>query len=1042
MIEKCFKQKSRVHAMRNFFLLLLMFFAYSLNGYSQNTVRGTVIDAKGESLPGVSVLVKGTSNGTITDVNGKFSINAPASGTLVISSIGMTTQEVKLNGRRVVNVTLQEDVANLDEVVVIGYGSQKKVHLTGSVSAISQGDIRKTTASNISQTLVGKLPGLVTQQATGAPGADDVTMLVRGYTSYNGTSPLVLVDGVERPMGRLDPNDIESVSILKDAASCAVYGMKGAAGVILVTTKRGKEGKASINYRGALTLSHLTTFPKFMNGTQYMQWYNLARQMDGEEPYFTDDDIAATTNGDPTDGYENTDWQDPLYRTTLMHQHNISINGGSNRTKYYVSAGYLRQNGFIKGHNTQRGNFRSNIDTRPIDNVSVSFDVAARVSSNYRPGGNSYDNQDYDNVVGVLMYSAPFVPQEYQGYPTSGYRGASNPLYAADHSGFAKSKTVRIESSAKIEYTAPFLKGLKAAFFASWDWQDAESKTFSYAYSLMQYQSGTKSYVLQNAGALLVGGNMYAGDSKAQQVLLRPSISYANKFGLHDVSALLLYERTTTNSSVLSGQRTDFPLYDIADLSFGNTISASSGNSGASGKTAYAGYVGRFDYDYANKYLAEFSFRYDGSYLFNKGHRWGFFPSLSLGWVASEEPFFKKLFPKIDRFKLRASIGVLGTDNVSPFLYRKSYGFSTNSVAFGATPTAQNTLYNKVSYPMENLTWEKCRTIDGGFEMTAWNGLLGVEFDAFYKYTYDILQSITGIYPPSLGGHYPSVMNSGAFDNRGFELVLKHTNHFGDFRYNLNANLSYAKNRILRRTQSDNTLPWQNVLGTSLGSIWGLKALGLFQSQEEIDNAPLPIGSTPRLGDIRYADINGDGKITSEDAVKIARSTMPELMYSFMADASWKGFDLSVQFQGGALCNKMLQGTWNNGATDSTPLTRPWYGNWDNAPLYLVENSWRSDNIHADYPRLSTKYASNNAQLSSFWKKNGAYLRLKNVTIGYTIPTKLIMKSGIKGLRLYANGYNLLTFTQFKYLDPESANVIQGYYPQQRTVTFGVDVTF
>ena len=1007
----------------------IILFVCASNSYAQSTVNGVVIDATGLPLPGVSVTVKGSATGTTTDLNGHFTLNAPRSATLVLSYIGMITQEVKVNSRSMINVTLQEDINSLDEVVVVGYGTQKKIHLTGSIASVSSKELLKSTTSNVSQALVGKLPGLISQQATGAPGADDVSLLVRGHSTYNGgDGPLILVDGVERSMAYINPNEVESVTILKDAASCAVYGMKAAAGVILVTTKRGTEGKTAINYKGSLTFSHATTLPKFMNGTHYMQWYNYARRMDGEKAYFTDEEIAMTTNGDPTDGFENTDWQEPIYRTTLMHQHNLSISGGNEKTRYFLSGGFMKQNGFIKGFELERGNFRSNIDTQVTKDISVSLNVAGKINDYYQPGGDSYENQTTNNVVGVLLYAAPFVPLEYEGMPTSGYRGASNPEYAAGHSGYSKTRTMRLETSAKIEYSFPFLKGLKAGMFVGWDWQDRDSRSFK--------------YVRQYASNLQPTGGMSVGDEKEQQVVLRPSISYNQKFGLHDVGALFLYEQTERKGNTLTGYRSDFALLDIDELPFGSTIHPTDGNFSSSIRQGYAGYVGRFNYAYNNRYLAEFTFRYDGSYHFKKGNRWGFFPSASLGWVASEEDFFKELFPQVERFKLRASFGILGSDNVDPFLYRKQYAWAKNSTVFGTTPQAVNTLYNKVSYPMENLTWEKCRSINVGFELSAWNGLLGIEFDVFYKYTYDILRSIGGVYPPSLGGHYPSIENSGTFDNRGFEMTVKHRNHIGKFNYSLNGNLSFARDKILRMTQADNTKPWQNRLGTSVGSIWGLKSLGLYQTQAEIDAAPLPISETPRLGDIRYLDYNGDGLISWDDEVKIARPTTPEMMFSLMADANWKGFDLSVQLQGAALCDKLLCGEWNNGARDQTPLTRPFYAGWDNAPYYLVENSWRPDNTNAEYPRLSTVAYANNAQVSDFWKRNGAYVRLKNVTLGYTLPQSWVKKSGISNLRLFASGHNLFTLTEFKYLDPESANVIQGYYPQQRTFTFGVDVTF
>ena len=1042
MMEKDVRRKSSFQVARIYLFLLFMVLVSTASSYAQNLIKGVVVDAADIPLPGVSVLVKGTTTGTTTDLDGRYSINVPKNGILVFTYIGMSKQEVKTSGKRTVNVVLQEDVSVLNEVVVVGYGIQKKAHLTGSVASVNSKDLMKSTTSNISQALVGKLPGLMSQQTSGAPGSDNATILVRGRSTYQGDDgPLMLVDGVERPMWQIDPNDVESVTILKDASACAVYGMKASGGVILVTTKRGSEGKASINYKGSLTLSHATTLPKFMNGTQYMQWYNLAKKLDGENPFFTDEDIRNTYNGDPTDGYENTDWLAPLFRTTLMHQHSLSISGGTQKTNYFISGGFMNQNGFIKGHKNQRGHFRSNLDTKPVKGLSVSLNLAGRVEDYNQPGANTYENQMSNNVVGSLLYAAPFVPMELEGYPTSGYRGGTNPLYAAEHSGFKTKRNVAFETSAKAEYEFPFLKGLKAGMFMSWDWQDIDSKSMSYAYKLMYYDHPSKSYILQNASWLNEEGELSQSDMKLQKLLVRPSVTYNNTFGKHTVGALFLYEMSKSNTKAMSAARSKFPLLDIPELDFGSDIHPKNGNGGYYNKTAYAGYVGRLNYAYANKYLAEFTFRYDGSYKFAKDNRWGFFPSVSLGYVMSEESFFKELLPKVDYFKLRGSVGLLGSDNVDPFLYRRKYDWTVNGAVFGSNPTTQNTLYNSVTYPMEELTWEKCRSINFGFDLSAWRGLLGIEFDVFYKYTYDILRPISGAYPSSLGGHYPSIENSGALDNRGFELTLKHSNRVGQVSYNLNGNLSFARNRILRMTQGDGTLPWKNKLGTSVGAVWGYKSLGLFQTQEELDNAP--ISSNPiRLGDIKYADIDGDGRLTWNDEVKIARSTMPEMMFSLTGDAQWKGFDISVQLQGAALCDKMLQQEWYNGVRDQTPLTRPWYAGWDNAPLFLVENSWRPDFTNAEYPRLSTVASSNSSEISDFWKRNGAYLRLKNVTLGYTFPKKWMKKAGVNNLRIFASGFNLLTFTAFKYLDPESSNVIQGYYPQQRTFTFGLDVTF
>ncbi len=1044
---KC-KAVKTFFAGRYLFTVLVLSCLTAFTSFAQNVVTGKVTDENGEPLPGVSIYIKGTVNGVISELDGTYSISVKKSDVLVFSSMSYLTEERKITSQKVVDVVLREDNSALEEAVVIGYGTQKKAHLTGSVAAVTQEEILKTTASNVSQALVGKLPGIVSQQSLGQPGSDDVTMLVRGYSSYQGTTPLVLVDGVKRTMRSVDAHDIASISVLKDAAACAVYGMDGGSGVILITTKSGSEGKSTVNYSGSMTFSHATALPKMMNGTQYMQYYNLGRVLDGNDPYFTQEQIDMTSNGDTSDGLENTDWTAPLYKTTTMHQHSVSVNGGNRKVKYFISGGYLSQNGIIENHKYQKTSFRSNVEATPVDNVKINLNLGGYVTDNYVPGTYTYENQKSYNIFHLMLYSLPFVPQEINGQPVSGYRtmsNAANAVYGSANSGFQSNKTYKFETSARAEYSFPFLKQLKASMFFSWDWKDAESRTFSYTYKVLAPDSfGSTSYSLVNAANLLDGGNLYRGEQKSQQVVLRPQIAYNDKFGKHTVGVLFLYEQMTSNSSVFSGSRKNFAFYDLPYLNFGDSSTAQ--NTDSYGHTAQAGYVGRLNYVYDDKYLVEASARYDGSYLFHKDHRWGFFPSASLGWVMSKEDFFKRALPEVDMFKLRASVGTLGSKNVNAFQYRKSYSWSANSVAFGMNPTAQNTLYNAVSYPFEELTWERMRSSNVGFDFSAWKGKLSIEADYFYKYTYNILNSISSVFPPSLGGHYPSQENSGAFDNQGFDLIIRHRNRVNKFNYGLTGTLTYAHNRILSKQQSDNILPWQSVLGCSVGSIWGYKSDGLYQSQDEIDNSPKPASVTPRIGDIKYVDINGDGQINSEDMVQIARSSMPEMMFSFQFDADYAGFDFSLQFQGAALCDKMLMGSWSNysGVVDLTPLTVPWYANYDNAPLYLVEGSWTPENTNAEFPRLSVDKSSyaNNGLLSDFWKRDGAYLRLKNATIGYTFPAKLLNKINVDRLRIYLTGTNLLTFTQFKYIDPESTNVVTGYYPQQRTVSFGVDLSF
>ena len=1042
-------------------LAAILSLVYSLTAFAQQTVTGLVTDVNGDPLPGVVVMIKGTNNGTTTDDGGLYSISAQPNQTLVFTSLGMETMEYRVGNRTKLDVELREDTTLLDEVVVVGYGTQKKIHVTGSVSAVSGTELKKATATNVSQQLVGKLPGIITQQSLGQPGSDQVSILVRGYSSYNDSGTvLVLVDGVERDMNLVNPADIESITVLKDASATAVYGMKAANGVILVTTKRGDEGTASVSYTGRLITNHATALPQMMTGDQYMKYYNLGYQLDqwvtgvaldDTVPYFTDAEIAATTNGDTSDGIENTNWMEPLLRTTLTHQHNVSVSGGSKKVNYFVSGGFQDQRGFLEGHYNKRTNVRSNIDVKPNKDLKISLNLGVMYQEYNQPGNLSYANATTGGTIPFcLMFALPFVPKTYDVDPISPYYGmATSPMrtagafvanaeYASQHSGYSYSQTAKIETSARVEYSIPFLQGLKLALQYSYDWRDLDSKTYAYGYQLMAWNFADRTYELKECSHALAEGNLYMGDQKYTQAILRPEISYNRKFGKHEVSGLFLYEQNSGFSKSFSTSTQNFALLDVDELPFADAKTAK--NSSGREYTGYSSYIGRLNYAYDDRYLLEVSGRYDGSYKFGRGHRWGFFPAVSAGWVLSKEDFIKDAMPWVDLLKLRASAGEVGNDNVGAYLYRKNFSLNSNGTALGRIPQA--TMYNITSYPNFDLTWEHIRTYDVGFEFNAWKGLLGVEFDWFYKYTYDILDNITAAFPPSLGGHYPTVDNAGAFDNRGFELSLNHSNRIGDLVYRINGNVSWAHNRILKRRQADGILPWQDVIGTSWGSIWGLQSDGLYQTQEEVDNAP--DGVEPKIGDIKYIDQNGDGKIDGDDYVRIARNPRPELMYALQADASWKGFDINIQFQGGALCDKMLIGNWANGVSDATPLTKPWYANYDNAPLYLVEQSWRPDNTDATYPRLSVNATSyrNNYRVSDFWKRNGAYLRLKNVSLGYTLPRSLTRKVGMESVRFFLTGTNLLTFTEFKYLDPESPNVVTGYYPQQRTLTFGLDLNF
>lgn len=566
---------------------------------------------------------------------------------------------------------------------------------------------------------------------------------------------------------------------------------------------------------------------------------------------------------------------------------------------------------------------------------------------------------------------------------------------------------------------------------------------YNYLRKYSLYKFDPKSFtVTETIAQGIPESNFNKSNSLGWSMTIRPQINYEREFGKHSVSALFFFERRKSYDDTMTGYKTgyyaDFPI----DLSMG-LVNQSPYTTGSHSYTGSAGFAGRISYAYDKKYLLEVTMRADGSYKFAPKNRWGYFPSVAVGWVMSEEEFFKRALPKVEYFKLRASYGVLGSDDTSPYLYMQSF-FSTApgfTCVIGGQPQSA---YYTGGYIHDNLTWSRTHTYNFGMELRAFQGKLGIEFDRFYKLTSRILESDSGgTYAPSLGGNNPAWLNSGRVDNRGFELTLRHANSFRNgWSYALTGNLSWARNRVLSRRIADDHPSYRAILGEPIGSIYGFQALGLFQTQEQVDNYPTAPSGWAGLGEIMYKDIDGDGKIDRDhDYVKIGRSTTPEMSFSLNMDVAWKDISLSVLWQGVALCDYQLSGLYGNGHTDNTMYTRPFYGD-GNAAYYLVENSWRPDHTNAEYPRLHAITNSNNANASTWWIRNGAYLRLKDVRLSYALPKKLLSKIGIERTSIYVAGTNLLTFSAFKYIDPENPGINNGYYPQQRTYSIGLNLTF
>lgn len=1041
---------------KSLFLTLFIFISYAT--FAQVNIRGKVVDSAGESLVGVNVIIKGSRLGTVTDLNGEFSLSVSSTNsTLLFTYVGFTELEVPLNGRTLLNVTLEQDIEMLDEVVVVGYGTQKKVSVTGSVSQIGSKEILQAPSGNITSLLAGKLPGLTAQQSSGQPGADGSSIRIRGLSTMGASSPTIIVDGVQRSMDQLDPNDIESISILKDASSAAVYGVQGAGGVILVTTKRGTIKKPQISYTGKVSYNKNTLFPEFLNGPDFIKYYNQALVMDGKDPIFSEDLYRKSLNHDPEGKISNTNWHEEIMKPgSYSTHHNVNVNGGSESIKYFLSAGYLEQDGIIDNFDFNRYNVRSNVDVNLNHGFRLQLDLHARQEKR-KAGYFSASNQSWNNPIMLASKVFPFLPTTYNGLPTVGHFNKNNTLnpIVYNNVGYNNSEMNVLLSSANLTWELPWVKGLEFGTKLSYDKDYTTARSWAAPQKVNSYDIATNEYeeVLTNLGVTVDNTEIFRhAVSQFYRMTFQPSINYSNTFGKHEVSGLLLFEGAVQEGENLAATAVDFDVTSLHELDMGNNIQDDNGRPNVDGNSSIfrrAGFVGRINYAYENRYLLELAARYDGSSRFPSENRWGFFPAASAGWRISEEPFFVDYKDKIEQLKLRASAGVLGNDlNVGQFAYLNMMRRNPATIYIGDKEYISVYTAGEVN---RDITWEKTATYNIGFDLTLNRGIFGMEFDYFYQYTTDILIGGGSLYPPSLGGNYPGTVNGGEVANHGLELVLTHQNKIGEVFYNVRGNVGWSRNKILRMNESPNTPLYQKRTGRKMGEKMGFIAEGLYKSEEQIMNTPtlshLQKITQIRPGDIIYKDLNGDGKIESaQDYTFLGNSNFPELMYGFNLGATWRKFDFSIFFQGAAIKDMFLSGVYGNGAVDATIYTRPFHGN-GNSPYFLIENSWTPDNMDSEFTRLTTVAAevgNCNGWASSWWMRDASYLRLKNAQIAYNMRSETLKSIGLENIRLSLTGSNLLTWSGLnKYgIDPEAPEISNGYYPQQRTFEFGINITF
>ncbi|MDR2968250.1 MAG: TonB-dependent receptor [Tannerellaceae bacterium] len=1004
-------------------------------------VSGVVKDSNGDPLIGASVTEEeNPSNGATTDIDGNFNITVSSlNSTLSISYIGFETKKIKLTGEASVNVVLNEQVGLLDEIVVVGYGTQRRGSVTGAVASIQTEELTRVPTANLSNSLSGKLPGLRVVARTGMPGANDATIDIRGFGA-----PLIIIDGIPvynnntNGMSQLDPNEIESISVLKDAAA-AVYGVKAANGVMLITTKRGKSGKTTVNLSSTFSWQRPTVYPEMANAAQFVELTDENAINRGQSPVYGKETLAKYQAGGA--GYESYDWYKATVRDwSPMQQYNMNIRGGTDAISYFTSAGYQNEEGMWKSGDLshEKFNFRANVDAKLKGGFSTELSVSGRREETNSP------NQTITNITAGIQKNYPIYSpyannnEKYYAVTNSTF----NPLAYTDSDvvGYSQDLKYTFEGSMALKYDASeFIKGLSAKASFYYRYTNISDKTLLRKFSLYAYDEATDTYNGQQVEPTSrISEIFYKDEAKNFQA----SINYANVFGKHDVTGMLVSEVRQNRESYISAGR-DFIIDAIDEISSGKSDGAT--NSGTSYELANIGYVGRFTYAFDQRYLMEFSFRYDGSSKFPKDGRWGFFPSVSAGWRISEESFIKNRYDFIDNLKLRAGWGRLGdeSDGWNSYSYVTGYTYPSGNYIFGGSNLTSGLVDRGLANPY--LTWFTSEMYNAGIDFGFWNGKLSGVLDVFYRKRSGLLATRASSLPGTFGSSFPQE-NLNGDSHRGFELELGHTNTLENgLTYSIKGSMSYtrSRNEYMERTPSE--YQWHNwYQNTSYrwkNRTWGYTAIGQFQSYDEIASSPAQdgVGNTTLFpGDIKYLDYNDDGVIDGQDQHLIGRNNMPEYTFGLDLSASWKGFDAAVFFQGATnlnvtYINELATPFFNGENTLAVFADR-----WHREDIYDPKSAW----VPGKYPSTYSSGKANNTRISTFWMQDCSYLRLKELQLGYTIPTKLLSKACIESFRMFVAGYNLFTLTEADLLDPESASTDGRYYPQQKSVSFGFNLTF
>ncbi|WP_236974416.1 SusC/RagA family TonB-linked outer membrane protein [Membranihabitans maritimus] len=991
----------------------------------QEIIKGKIVDQSGEPLIGVNVLVKGTDKGTATDFEGNFILeDVDDNAVIVVSYIGYQTQEVPITGKSNLTITLLEDSQTLDEVVVVGYGTQKKVNLTGAVTSVSGEQLSKRTVSQTSQLLQGAASGLTVTQGSGEPGGDQASLKIRGLGTFSGagTEPLVLVDGVPSSINSVNPNNIESISVLKDAASAAIYGARAANGVILITTKEGKKGELQISYDSYIGKQEATELPNYVDSWLYAEMINESRANEGQSIVYTQEEIEKFKSGDSPDDYPNKSHLEDLFNSGngLQTKHNLTFRGGTEEAVYLFSAGYLKQNGLVRRNEYDRYDLQLNVNSRLKDNLNLNIKLFGYQSLNERPAGIATDGARTVDMSGVIQ-AANHYNASVAGKKSDGTYGIiqGHPVAEAhlDSKSFGETRNTNFNTNISLEWD--ILSSLKFNNRVSYQWANRKNRLFGAEFVAAPGWSfgPTQSEI---------------GYSNSNELMYESVLHFDQSIGSHYFNVLAGFSVITNNYESIGGYRDNFPSTQLYVLDAGSTENDNNSENATTWKLV--SYFGRATYNIQDKYLFEGNLRFDGSSRFEENNRYGFFPSFSAGWRLSEESFFQ--VPWIDDFKIRASYGILGNQQIGIYPYQKTLSLGSVyplGVSESIFPGVQLT-----NLPFEGITWETTKITNGGIDIDFFKGKFSFNADYYYKRTDNILYqlSVSQVLGMSVGEQ-----NAGEVENKGVEFELGYRHSIGDFNFKIQPNFSINQNKVLSLAGVERDIAKGLFVGESLASIYGYETDGLFLDQADIESYATQ-NYVAKPGFPRFKDISGpngvpDGNINSEYDRKIIGNQFPKYNYGMGISGDFRGFDFFVQLQGLGGYQTLIQGDEQA------------FNNFGNIQQWHVDNRWTADNPdrNAEYPRLEASGHSAPWEVNlDYWTRDGSFLRLKNVQFGYNLLNRFLENSNIDHFRIYLHGENLFSLNNYyPGWDPEMetrGGQAVNYYPITRVWSLGINLQF